>query len=123
MRRIVILTVIAVSLIVLYRYLSAKPINNAPSAQADLILYWGNGCPHCEKVKEYITSNKIDQKVEISLKEVYYNQQNQKDLESTVGKCPEINTSQGIGVPLAFDPKTQKCISGDEPIISWLAKQ
>jgi len=91
-----------------------------PDSEAELILFWGNGCPHCEKVKEYIKQNNLDTRVKIAYKEVYLDKNNQQLLEETVKKCPEIDSSRGIGVPLAFDPKTTKCFYGDTPIIDWL---
>ena len=97
--------------------------NNVPvltDSEAQLILFWGEGCPHCEKVKSYIKDNNLDSKVKIVLKEVYYNKANQLQLEETVKKCPEIDSSQGIGVPLAFDTQNNKCLYGDTPIIEWL---
>lgn len=89
-------------------------------SEAELILFWGNGCSHCEKVKTHIKDNNLESKVKILYKEVYYDQANQKLLESTVQKCPEIDSSRGIGVPLAFDTKNAKCLYGDTPIIDWL---
>lgn len=89
-------------------------------ASAELILFWGEGCPHCEKVKDYIKDNNLDSKVKITSKEVYYNKDNQLQLEETVKKCPEIDSSQGVGVPLAFDTKNSVCLYGDTPIIEWL---
>lgn len=97
--------------------------NNVPvltDSEAQLILFWGEGCPHCEKVKSYIKDNNLDSKVKIVMKEVYYNKVNQLQLEETVKKCPEIDASQGIGVPLAFDTKNSLCLYGDTPIIQWL---
>ena len=97
--------------------------NNVPvltDSEAQLILFWGEGCPHCEKVKDYIKDNNLDSKVKIVMKEVYYNKVNQLQLEETVKKCPEIDSSQGIGVPLAFDTQNNKCLYGDTPIIEWL---
>jgi len=94
-----------------------------PDSEANLILFWGQGCPHCEKVKEYIKQNNLDSKVKIAYKEVYYDQNNQKLLESTVQKCPEIDSSRGIGVPLAFDTQNNKCLYGDAPIIEWLGSK
>ena len=91
-----------------------------PDSEAQLILFWGNGCPHCEKVKEYIKEKNLESKVKIVYKEVYYDQNNQKLLESTVQKCPEIDTSKGIGVPLAYDTQNNKCLYGDTAIIDWL---
>jgi len=88
--------------------------------EADLILFWGEGCPHCEKVKDYIKANNLDSKIKIASKEVYLNQENQKLLTDTVQKCPEIDSSRGIGVPLAFDVKNNVCLYGDTSIIEWL---
>lgn len=93
---------------------------NFPDTEADLILFWGDGCPHCENVKNYIKDNSYDSKLKISLKEVYLDKDNQKLLEDTIQKCPEIDTSRGIGVPLGFDTKNVKCLYGDTPIIEWL---
>lgn len=90
-------------------------------SRADLIFFWGQGCPHCERVMKYISDNKLENKVNISYHEVYNDKNNQQLLVETVKKCPEINTSQGIGVPLAFDKKNQKCLYGDQPIIDWLS--
>ncbi len=89
-------------------------------SSAQLILFWGEGCPHCEKVKDYIKENNLESKVKIASKEVYYNKDNQQQLEETVKKCPEIDASQGVGVPLAFDTQNNKCLYGDTPIIEWL---
>lgn len=89
-------------------------------SSAELILFWGEGCPHCEKVKDYIKENSLESKVKIVSKEVYYNQDNQRELEETVKKCPEIDASQGVGVPLAFDTQNSICLYGDTPIIEWL---
>jgi glutaredoxin len=119
MKKIIILVVIILILAGLYKYISYQPIAQVTDDNADLIIYWGEGCSHCEKVKEYISTNKLDQKIKISLKEVYHNQENLQSLEDTVKKCPEVDIQQGIGVPLAFDTKNQKCLSGDQPIIDW----
>jgi glutaredoxin len=93
---------------------------NFPDSEADLILFWGEGCPHCEVVKTHIKDNNLETKVKIAYKEVYYDKENQKLIENTVQKCPEIDSSRGVGVPLAFDTKNSKCLYGDIPIIDWL---
>ena len=90
------------------------------SRDPDLIIFWGNGCSHCEKVKKYIANHNVDKRLKLQLKEVYYHKANQADLEATVAKCPEINSTQGIGVPLGFVVKDQRCLYGDTPIIDYL---
>jgi glutaredoxin len=122
MKKIVVTVIIIALLYGLFQLLSKKPTSvDTIVSNPDLIVYWGQGCPHCEKVKEYIATNKLDQKIKISLKEVYSNQSNQQELQATAKLCPEIDTSQGIGVPFGFVPSTKKCLYGDQPIIDWLS--
>ena len=120
MKKIIIVIFIIAILAFMGKMFTKISLPDYPDAQADLILYWGKGCPHCEKVKTYIRENNLDSKAKIAYREVYYDNGNQTKLEETVKKCPEVDTTQGIGVPLAFNPKESKCILGDEPIIEWL---
>lgn len=111
-------------LIGLYKLTSRQPqVAGVSDADAQLVMYWGEGCPHCEKVKQYISDNNMESKVKIAYKEVYYNTANQQQLADTVKNCPEIDASQGIGVPLAYDKQNNKCLYGDEPIIQWLSQR
>lgn len=124
MKKIIIFVVCIALVFGLYKVISPAPstpevIDGSP----DLILFWGEGCPHCEKVKAYISEHQLNSKLKISSKEVYLNKDNQKELVDTVKKCPEIDSSQGVGVPLGFDPKSGKCLLGDQPIIDWLSQK
>ncbi|MFZ2153365.1 MAG: hypothetical protein WAV41_04960 [Microgenomates group bacterium] len=119
MKKIFIIVVIGVLGYFIYQYIqSPKP--NITDSQADLILFHGDGCPHCKIVSDYIDANQVESKVKISYHEVYYNKSNQILLQETVKKCPEIDTTQGVGVPLAYSPLDTKCLYGDTPIIDWL---
>ena len=120
MKKIIIIFLVVIAVIFIGKKISQVALPDYPDEQADLILYWGKGCPHCENVKKYIRDNGLDSKLKIAYREVYYDNSNQTKLESTVKLCPEINVSQGIGVPLSFVPKEKKCILGDEPAIEWL---
>lgn len=121
MKKIVIVLVISVAILAFYKSVSKK--NGISDDQAQIILFHGDGCPHCKIVSDYINNNKVESKVKIAYKEVYYNKTNQNLLTSTVKKCPEIDASQGIGVPLAFVKETNKCLYGDTPIIDYLKSQ
>jgi len=123
MKKIFYLVLLVIIAVVIYKlFFNTKQVNSGVSvSQADLILFWGQGCPHCEKVMKYITDNNLENKVKIAFQEVYNDSANQQLLTETVKKCPEIDTSQGMGVPLAFDQKSQKCLYGDQPIIDWFA--
>lgn len=98
-----------------------KPaIVGVPDDQAELILFWGDGCPHCVVVKDFINANQVGDKIKIAYKEVYYNKNNQNFLTETVKKCPEIDSTQGVGVPLGFSTADNRCLYGDTPIIDWI---
>jgi glutaredoxin-related protein len=121
MRKIIIVFIIVFIGYTGYQIFKPQPAP-IPDSEADLILFWGNGCPHCETVKDYISQNKLDTKFKISQKEVYYNKTNQKQLEDTVKLCSEVDISQGIGVPLGYDVKNKLCLPGSDTIIQWLKK-
>ena len=92
-----------------------------PSSQekSEIILFYGNGCPHCAIVEEYIKENKIKDKISFEEKEVYYNQQNSKELSEKAEKCGIPTNS--IGVPFLWDGK--KCYIGDQDIIDFFKQK
>lgn len=90
----------------------------------DLTLYWGEGCPHCENVKEYIKTNQVDQKLKINQKEVYRDQNNSNEFKKNITDyCSDLITQGGIGVPVLFDSNNKKCYQGDTPIINYLLEK
>jgi len=86
--------------------------NNLP---VRFIIYYGDTCPHCKVVEEYIQKNNTQAKLGIQLKEVFKNQDNSADLVARAKSCGK-NTDE-IGVPFLFDLQTSKCVVGDKPII------
>jgi len=88
-------------------------IENQTSDQ--IIFFYGDGCPHCAIVEEYIKENNISDKISFAQKEVYHNQNNAKELESKAKICGIPTNS--IGVPFLWDGS--KCIIGDQPIIDF----
>jgi len=85
------------------------------SQNTEIILYYGEGCPHCEKVDEFIATNNIKDKIQFSSKEVFLNQANAQEL-GTKAKICGID-SGSVGVPFLWDGS--KCIIGDEDIINF----
>lgn len=84
-----------------------------------IILFYGEGCSHCETVDEYITLNKVEEKVKFDRLEVFKNEANQKILLEKTQAC-NIKTDQ-VGVPLLWDGKS--CIIGDEDIIKFFEEK
>ena len=81
------------------------------------ILFFGDTCPHCKNVDEYINQNGIRNKFKFQELEVYNNKDNAQLLVQKAKQCG-LDTSSGVGVPFFFDGG--KCLQGDQPIIDFL---
>lgn len=89
------------------------------AAKPKMILFYGDTCPHCKNVEEYIKANNIKAKLSFQELEVYNNKENAQLLGIKAKECG-LDTSQGVGVPFFFDG--QNCISGDQDIINFFQK-
>jgi len=87
-------------------------------ANGEVVYYYGEGCPHCAVVADYISQNKIDEKIKIEKKEVWNSETNATEMKATAKTC---NISENdIGVPLMFDKSTSKCYIGDTEVNNFL---
>lgn len=112
---------IIVFVVFVFRYFLQKPntINTFDSTKnTDMILFWGDGCSYCENVKKYLKDTPATNKLNIDQKEVYYNKNNQNLMQDIAAKCPELDISNGLAVPMAY--ADNKCLVGDTPIIDWI---
>jgi glutaredoxin len=89
----------------------------ASTTNSAMILFVGEGCPHCAKVKDYVTTNKIDQKINIEEKEVWSNQDNENLMKQKATQCGITD----YGVPFLWDNGT--CTVGDQPVIDYFNKK
>lgn len=86
----------------------------AQSAFAEIMVFVGDGCPHCAVVEQYLKDNDLYTKLGVKTYEVWYNQDNQALYQQ---KAKEVGYAGG-GVPFLVDG-TQYSI-GDSPIIAYL---
>lgn len=93
--------------------------SGSSSGPAGVILFYGNGCPHCAIVDEFVKSNNVDQKVEFTKLEVFDSADNQKILLERVNACGIDKNS--IGVPFLYDGKN--CLMGDTDIINFFKEK
>ena len=84
------------------------------------IFFYGNTCPHCEDVEEWMKENKIEEKIEIVKKEVYDDNANALELSRAAKSCGMDASS--IGVPFLYTPEG-KCLVGTPDIISYLGNK
>ncbi len=73
-----------------------------------IILFYGNGCPHCQQLEEFLTDHKINERVSHTKLEVFENESNAQILLETARRC-KISDDQ-IGVPFLWDG--EKCYLG-----------
>jgi len=87
--------------------------------KSNIVLFYGDGCPHCANVDEFIKENKVDEKVFFDKKEVYNNKDNAAELLEKAGKC---GLSQGeVGVPFLWTGS--ECLVGDADIINFFQQK
>jgi hypothetical protein len=76
--------------------------------------YWGNGCPHCKVVDDFVSTWSGKDKIKIDKREVWNNTKNAELMNERANTC-NIQRSQ-MGVPFLVTPEG-KCLIGDGPII------
>lgn len=84
---------------------------------AGIVLFYGQGCPHCKDVEDFIAKNKIEDKVKITRLEVWYNKANQLTLAQVAQKCGI--TGDSVGVPFLYDG-SGKCYIGEVDVPNFL---
>jgi hypothetical protein len=93
----------------------------------EIVLFYGNGCSHCEDVENFISQNNIDAKLKITRLEVWYNKANQELLAQVAKQCGI--TGNSVGVPFLYDPPSDetggngKCYIGDPDVPNFLKTQ
>jgi glutaredoxin len=94
----------------------AKIKVNLPSKDK-IVYYYGLTCPHCKEVEEWMKKNKIEEKIKVEKKEVWYNKENAAELQEVAKFCSLDPTS--IGVPFLWaDGKCYIGTSGVERILA-----
>lgn len=79
---------------------------------SDVILFYGVTCSACKETERYMKENKIEEKIAIEKKEVYYNKENANLLGEKAQECG-LDT-KSVGVPFLFSKGN--CYIGTEEI-------
>ncbi len=115
---VIIVSVIAVIMIALWGWQSGffftRQVEPVPIPEG-IVLFYGDGCPHCKIVDDFIEQNNIKDKVGFANLEVWYNKDNQNILAQVVQKCG-IPTNE-VGVPFLWDGS--KCYIGQDEVINF----
>lgn len=92
----------------------AKTPVQAPAASGP-VFYYGDGCPHCANVEEFLKSNPLPADFNMARKEVYNNKQNSQELVNRAKECGLATDS--VGIPFLYNQG--KCLIGDIDIIAY----
>ena len=90
------------------------------TGQTQLVLYTLPGCPHCEKVHEFIERPAVSSKIK-------YTERSASDPAAAQELAAHAKTcgiaQDQIGVPLLWDGVNSKCLVGDQAIIDFFTKE
>lgn len=86
-----------------------------------IIFFYGANCPFCVNVENFMTENKVEEKIQFEKKEVFYDENNANLLLKIVQKCGLPDDK--IGVPMLWDGYNSKCIVGDKDIINFFQEK
>ena len=92
---------------------------SSKSLPQGIVLYYGDGCPHCANVEAFVKENNVEQKVQFVRKEVYNNKSNAREMASFAKKCGLPTDS--IGIPFLWTGT--QCLTGDKDIIAFFQQQ
>jgi len=84
------------------------------------VLYYGETCPHCKIVEEFMKNNSIENQMEIIQKEAFSNKTNAEELLK-VGEICKLPKEYIGAVPLLY--ADGKCYIGDKDIISFFQEK
>lgn len=107
-----IITVVVVIFAIWLIFLPSK-VSGIPK---ESILFFGDGCPHCKVVEDFIVANDVRKKIQFDTKEVWSNQSNALLMTKIWNQCG-LSVQSGMGVPFYWDGTS--CYSGQEEIINY----
>ena len=97
---------------------SSNSNTNIQQRDTDIILFYGDTCPHCKIVEEYINKNNITRYIKFQNLEIYNNRNNAKIMLEKQDLCKDLSDDDKGGVPFLYS--SEKCVVGDQPVIDFL---
>ncbi len=86
---------------------------------ASVVYYYGDGCPHCETVQNFLQENAITFGEDLAKKEVWKNTTNQKEMLDRARVCGLDEKS--VGVPFLF--ADEKCFIGEPDVRGYFEEK
>jgi len=121
---IIIIVIIVLAAALFFVFSNPKNPNIEPTPMPEgIVFFYGDTCPHCKNVEDFVAQNNIQEKVKFTSLEVYRIPENAQLLINTGISC-KIDKENIGSVPLLWDPSTisgqvGKCYLGDVDIIDY----
>lgn len=93
-------------------------VESAPLDPSRTIYFYGEGCPHCERVNEFLEANKVAEKTTFEKLEVWRDRANARLLDKAATACGL--ASSEVGVPFVY--AEGRCLVG-EPDVTRFFKE
>jgi len=93
-------------------------VNNS-NGLSSVVFFYGNTCPNCKKVEQFIKDNNLEEKITITKKEIYDNRENALEFSKAANLCGL--SRNYIVVPFLLVGK--KCYSGISNTLNYLSEK
>lgn len=93
-----------------------KLLTDDPAA---IVYYYGEGCPHCKVINEFLVENDIASKVAFEKKEVWGNKANASEMSRRAKAC-DIKP-EGMGVPFVY--AAGQCFIGEPDVRKFFSEK
>ncbi|MEK7494263.1 MAG: hypothetical protein AAB615_00125 [Patescibacteria group bacterium] len=111
--------IIAILGLVVWGIQDAKE-SEVPVETADIVYYYGEECPHCKVIQEFIDKNDIASKVDFIKKEVWHNKKNSQEMQKRAEACGI--AKEDIGVPFIATVEN-KCFIGEPDVKKFFSEK
>lgn len=118
--KIIVFLIVIILVIAAIFVVRAKENELLRSIENKIVYFYGEGCPHCENVEEFLKENDVESKIEFEKKEIYSNKANVNLLILAAKKKCGFKENE-IGVPLLWNGSG--CLVGDIDIIDFFKQK
>jgi len=124
-KKFVLTSVVISVVIVILGYILVDSSNKKKAIKVSLlnkekiIYYYSSTCAHCKEVEEWMKKNKIEEKIKLEKKEVWYNRENAVELQEVARFCKL--DPNAIGVPFLW--ADGKCYIGTPEVERVLSEK
>ncbi|MGK2848531.1 MAG: glutaredoxin family protein [Minisyncoccota bacterium] len=84
-----------------------------------VVYYYGDGCPHCKVIDEFLIANDIAGKMSFEKKEVWKNIKNSNEMKRRAKVCGV--APEGMGVPFVY--AEGQCFVGEPDVKAFFIKK